>query len=82
MDRRVTPPRRVTSPIWVPPSPCKQALTTPFFYKFATYLQGAIFFFVQWNEKRQTEFYEQMTSNPVFTKRNVQKANAYRFQCI
>ena len=52
------------------------------FYKFATYLQGAIFFFVQWNKKRQTEFYEQMTSNPAFTKRNVQKANAYRFQCI
>ena len=25
MDRRVTPPRRVTSPTWGPPLPCKQA---------------------------------------------------------
>ena len=28
MDRRVTPPKRVTSPTWSPPSPCKQALST------------------------------------------------------
>ena len=27
MDRRVTPPKRVTSPTWDPPPPCKQALT-------------------------------------------------------
>ena len=26
MDRRVTPPRRVTSPTWGPPPPPKQAL--------------------------------------------------------
>ena len=26
MDRRVTPLRRVTSPTWGPPPPCKQAL--------------------------------------------------------
>ena len=26
MDRRVTPPKRVTSPTWDPPPPCKQAL--------------------------------------------------------
>ena len=26
MDRRVTPPKRVTSPTWVPPPPYKQAL--------------------------------------------------------
>ena len=26
MDKRVTPPKRVTSPTWGPPSPCKQAL--------------------------------------------------------
>ena len=26
MDRRVTPPKRVTSPTWGPPSPCKEAL--------------------------------------------------------
>ena len=28
MDRRVTPPKQVTSPTWGPPPPCKQALTT------------------------------------------------------
>ena len=27
MDRRVTPPRRVTSPTWGPPPPCIQALS-------------------------------------------------------
>ena len=27
MDRRVTPPKRVTSLIWGTPPPCKQALT-------------------------------------------------------
>ena len=26
MDRRVTPPKRVTSPTWGPLPPCKQAL--------------------------------------------------------
>ena len=26
MDRRVTPPKWVTSPLWGPPPPCKQAL--------------------------------------------------------
>ena len=26
MDRRVTPPKRVTSPTWDPPTPCKQVL--------------------------------------------------------
>ena len=26
MDKRVTPPKRVTSPIWGTPPPCKQAL--------------------------------------------------------
>ena len=26
MDRRFTPPKRVTSPNWGPPTPCKQAL--------------------------------------------------------
>ena len=26
MDRRVTPPKRVTSPTWSPPPPCQQAL--------------------------------------------------------
>ena len=27
MDSRATPPKRVTSPTWGPPSPCKQALS-------------------------------------------------------
>ena len=27
IDRRVTPPKRVTSPIWGPPPPCKQNLS-------------------------------------------------------
>ena len=26
MDKRVTPPKRVTSPTWDPPPPCKEAL--------------------------------------------------------
>ena len=28
MDRRVTPPKHVTSPTWGPPQPCKHALRT------------------------------------------------------
>ena len=32
MDRRVTPPRRVTSPIWGTPPPCKQALSRAMFF--------------------------------------------------
>ena len=28
MDRRVSPPKRVTSPTWGPPSACEQALST------------------------------------------------------
>ena len=27
MDKRVTPPKRITSPTWDPPPPWKQALT-------------------------------------------------------
>ena len=30
MDRRVTPPKLVTSPTWGPPPPCKQALSIKF----------------------------------------------------
>ena len=33
MDKRVTPPKRVTSPTWGPPPPCKQALSHDFFPK-------------------------------------------------
>ena len=29
MDRRITPPKWVTSPTWGPPPPCKQALNPP-----------------------------------------------------
>ena len=29
MERRVTPPRRVTSPTWGPPPQCKQTLNKP-----------------------------------------------------
>ena len=32
MDRRVTPPKRVTSLTWGPPPPCKQVLRS--FWKF------------------------------------------------
>ena len=35
MDRRVTPPKRVTSPTWGPPSPCKQALILVLFLMFS-----------------------------------------------
>ena len=30
MERPVTPPKRVTSPTWGPPPPCKQALRMTF----------------------------------------------------
>ena len=30
MDRRVTPPKRVTSPIWGPPPQCEQARSSPY----------------------------------------------------
>ena len=30
MDKRVTPPKRVTSPTWGSPPPCKQALKSIF----------------------------------------------------
>ena len=33
MDRRITPPNRVTLPTWAPPTPCKQALR----YHFVTF---------------------------------------------
>ena len=74
MDRRVTPPT------WVPPSPCKQALTPPSFINLRHICRKHFFFHLV--ELKKTEFYEQMTSNLAFTERNVQKANAYRFPCI
>ena len=33
MERRVTPPRWVTSPTWGPPPPCKQALSRRYLAK-------------------------------------------------
>ena len=39
MDRRVTPPKRVTSPTWGPPPPCKQALSQTGYYVQGSYLQ-------------------------------------------
>ena len=48
MDRRVTPPRRVTSPTWGPPPPCKHALKHTVVAKFIIWLvfvlNAAIFF--------------------------------------
>ena len=35
MDRRVTPPKPVTSPAWGPPPPCKQAFSIIFTVDFA-----------------------------------------------
>ena len=35
LDRRVTPPKRVTSPTWGPPPPCKQALRREFILFFS-----------------------------------------------
>ena len=32
MDRRLNPPKRVTSPTWGPPPPCKQALNLYFWW--------------------------------------------------
>ena len=34
MDRRVIPPKRVTSPTWGPPPPCKQALSFDSLYPY------------------------------------------------
>ena len=48
MDRRVTPPRRVTSPTWGPPPPCKHALkhtvVATFIIWLVFVLNAAIFF--------------------------------------
>ena len=79
MDRRVTPSTGFPHLHVIRP------LLLRLLYKFATYLQEAFFYFHPVELKKtnkQTEFYEQMTSNLVFTERNVQKANAYRFPCI
>ena len=43
MDRRVTPPKRVTSPTWDPTPLCKQALS---------FIQDASFFFHKQAQER------------------------------
>ena len=43
MDRRVTPPKRVTSPTWSPPPPCKQALKLPIIYDTLWSVRNRIF---------------------------------------
>ena len=44
MERRVTPPKRVTSPTWPPPPPCKQALNRPLeFHSIHNTLQSTTF---------------------------------------
>ena len=49
MDRRVTPPKRVTSPTWGPPPPRKQALKTPriLFKIFLAVMKQSLCFFYQ-----------------------------------
>ena len=42
MDRRVTPPKQVSSPTWGPPPPCKQALIN-YAILARQYLAGFIF---------------------------------------
>ena len=75
MDRRVTPPRRVTSPTWVPPSPCKQALTPPFFinlwhickeqffFSFSGIKKDKLNFMSKWHliQSLQREMYKKLT---------------------
>ena len=41
MDRRVTPPKGVTSPTWIPPPPCKQALCAGSNVAFQVYQSNA-----------------------------------------
>ena len=47
MDRRVTPPKRVTSPTWGPPPPCKQALR-PAARKSITLISGSLTSLYRW----------------------------------
>ena len=37
MDRQITPPKRVSSPTWGPPLPCKQALSQKFWLVFQSF---------------------------------------------
>ena len=42
IDRRDTPPKRVTSPTWGPPPPCKQALRPEFTSFFLSYFNFVV----------------------------------------
>ena len=44
MDRQVNPPKRVTSPTWGPPPPCKQALSFKFFLQLLCISLGPLIF--------------------------------------
>ena len=59
MDRRVTPTKRVTSPTWGPPPPCKQAaLSASFMLKWGPYeTKGAFYGKIQiWLFKSNKRF--------------------------
>ena len=59
MDRRVTPTKRVTSPTWGPPPPCKQAaLSASFMLKWGPYeTKGAFYGKIQiWLFKSNKKF--------------------------
>ena len=58
-DRRVTPPKRVTSPIWDPPPPRKQALKSNIQHRQTTVGQGSIIimdnYFGTWHYEKYCE---------------------------
>ena len=43
MDRRVTPPKRSTSPTWGTPPSCKQALSWKYLLRLLTIMQGLLY---------------------------------------
>ena len=50
MDRRVSPPKRATSPIWGTPPLCKQALRMIFFLDLCTLIIATfLYVLIQWN---------------------------------
>ena len=65
MDRRVTPPKRVTSPTWGPPPPCKQALRYPQQTKQSTVQKKCkrnSVFFVLCSRENSTKFRHEISS--------------------
>ena len=51
MDRRVTPPKRVTSPTWGPPPPCKQALRRLLPFKYFSRVLGLKYLYKKYTTK-------------------------------